>query len=318
MKLIIAIDNQLARSTRGVAMKYSLDTSLDLFLDFLRVEKGALPNTVSSYARDLRRYLDSLEEGGAKTPQDLSQELLELHMITLSKQRLKPSSRARALSAVRQFHKFLLREGMIARVPEAFDLTPKIRRSLPHALSIDQVEKLLDAPSPETPIGIRDRAMLELAYGAGLRISELCGLTFDDLAEKEQLLSIRGKGEKQRVVPYGKPAAEALKHYLERSRPALIKGRISNAIFLNKNGRELSRVGFYKKLKIYAKRVGLKASTSPHVLRHSFATHLLEGGADLRLVQELLGHSDISTTQIYTNIDTRHLIETHKAFHPRS
>jgi integrase/recombinase XerD len=299
-------------------MNRNLDTLLDYFLDYLRVEKGALPNTIESYGRDLRRYLDTLEAHGVSSPDGIAEEILELHMVSLSKKRHKAGTRARALSAIRQFHAFLSREGFMERIPDTGDLRPTVRRQIPHALTIDQIERLLDAPDKSTHTGLRDISMLEMAYGAGLRISELCGLTFDEVLEKETLLAVKGKGEKQRIVPYGKPAARALQTYLLKSRPYLAKGRASNFVYLNKDGRKISRVGFFKKLKAYARRAGIQHDVSPHVLRHSFATHLLAGGADLRYVQELLGHADISTTQIYTNVDTRYLIEVHKTCHPRA
>lgn len=299
-------------------MKYKLDTLVDFYLDHLRVDKGARPNTIEAYARDLRRYLDTLENHGILAPAGLSEELLELHMVTLSKLRYKAGTRARALSAIRQFHTFLHREGFATQVPETADLTPRVRRPMPYALTIAQIERLIEAPDQDSPTGIRDRAMLEMAYGAGLRISELCNLTFGEILDNERLLLIRGKGDKQRLVPYGKPAAHALGEYLSNARPLLAKGRTIAHVYLNKNGGRLSRVGFFKKLKAYARQAGIQHVVSPHSLRHSFATHLLAGGADLRYVQELLGHADISTTQIYTNIDTSYLIEVHKTFHPRS
>jgi integrase/recombinase XerD len=176
---------------------------------------------------------------------------------------------------------------------------------------------LLEQPDTSTALGLRDRAMLELAYGAGLRVSELCGLSFDALLTDQHLVVVRGKGGKQRVVPYGRPAARALSRYVDAGRPHLSEGRISPHLFLNARGGCISRVGFFKRLKSYAAAAGIVRRVSPHVLRHSFATHLLEGGADLRLVQELLGHADISTTQVYTHVDTRHILEAHRAFHPR-
>jgi integrase/recombinase XerD len=170
----------------------------------------------------------------------------------------------------------------------------------------------------EDTLGLRDRAMFEMAYAAGLRASELCGLTFEQVIEKERLLVVEGKGKKQRVIPYGRPAAKALAAYLSRARAELAKGRVTAFVFLNHRGRKMSRVGFFKRLRMQARRAGIQRGVSPHVLRHSFATHLLQGGADLRYIQELLGHADISTTQIYTSVDRRHLVEVHRAFHPRA
>ncbi|NIM19774.1 MAG: site-specific tyrosine recombinase XerD [Candidatus Latescibacteria bacterium] len=298
-------------------MKYLLDAALDCFLDYIAVEKGLLPNTIESYGRDLRAYIDTLEDLGVRHTDAIPLEAPELHLVKLTRRNLRASSRARALSAVRQFQQFLAREGMAPETPGRKLATPKRAKRIPKVLTIDQIERLLAAPDSRTPIGIRDRAMLEVGYGAGLRVSELCGLELDDLMEDEQLLLVRGKGRKERLVPYGKHADRALRRYLARGRPVLAKSRISPYLFLNRKGVGISRVGFFKNLKRHAAAAGIELEVSPHVLRHSFATHLLEGGADLRYVQELLGHADISTTQVYTSVDTRHLIEVHKAFHPR-
>ena len=297
-------------------MSSKLDTALDEFLDYLVSEKGLLPNTLESYGRDLRAYLDSLEKLTIMTAGKIDMEALELHMVTLSRRGLSPSSRSRALSAIRHFHKFLMREG-IARSDATSEISrPKKPKRIPKVLTVEQVERLLDAPDDDAP-GIRDRAMLELAYAAGLRVSELCNLVFEQIVEEERVLVILGKGNKQRVVPYGKPAARALAAYLSRARSTLAGARVTSYVFLNKRGGPISRVGFFKRFKQHARAAGIQREVSPHVLRHSFATHLLEGGADLRYVQELLGHSDISSTQIYTSVDSRHLIEVHRAFHPR-
>jgi integrase/recombinase XerD len=221
------------------------------------------------------------------------------------------------LSTLRHFHRFLAREGSGPEGVGDRVGRPKLPRRLPHVLTIPQVEALLAQPDG-TPLGLRDRAMLEMAYGAGLRVSELCGLCLDAIIENQNVVMVTGKGGKQRVVPYGRAAARALARYLAAGRPFLAAGRVSPHVFLNAHGGPLSRVGFFKRLKQHAAAAGIERRVSPHVLRHSFATHLLEGGADLRLVQELLGHADISTTQIYTNIDTRHILEAHRAFHPRA
>jgi integrase/recombinase XerD len=294
-----------------------LDTALDAFLNFLAVERGLMPNTISSYGRDLRRYVDTLEKTGARTTRDIDDDTLELHLVKLSKSGLTASSRARMLSAIRQFHKFLGGEGLLDAAVGREVIGPKRGRPIPKVLSVAQVETLLRQPDESTPLGLRDRAMLEMGYGAGLRASELCNLTLDELIEDERLVRIRGKGGKQRIVPYGRHAARALARYLDRGRPELAGDRPIPNLFLNRYGRAISRVGFFKNLRAYARSAGIPREVSPHILRHSFATHLLEGGAELRYVQELLGHSDISTTQIYTNVDTRHIIEVHRAFHPR-
>lgn len=297
-------------------MDNKLDTALDEFLDYLVSEKGLLRNTVESYSRDLRTYLDSLEKRDISAAREIDVEALEFHMVKLSRRGLSPASRARALSAIRHFHKFMMREGA-AEIDASSEISrPRRPKRIPKVLTVDQVERLLNAPEDDA-LGLRDKAMLELAYAAGLRVSELCNLVFEQIVEEERVLVVQGKGNKQRVVPYGKPAARALAAYLSRARPGLAGSRVGPYVFLNKRGKPISRVGFFKRFRQHARAAGIQREVSPHVLRHSFATHLLEGGADLRYVQELLGHSDISTTQIYTSVDTRHLIEVHRAFHPR-
>jgi integrase/recombinase XerD len=297
-------------------MAEQLDTAVDQFLDYAVSEKGLGAKTVEAYGRDLRGYLDTLEKAGVRSTAGLSAESLELHMVTLSRRGLAGVSRARALSAIRHFHRFLLREGMTRQDTSRDYDSPRRGKHVPRVLTLPQIERLLAAPDTDA-LGLRDRAMLEMAYAAGLRVTELCGLRFDQVHIKERIVTVEGKGRKRRVVPYGAPAARALARYLNTSRPELAHGAVVSTIFLNRRGGPISRVGFFKRLRVHARNAGIEAEVSPHVLRHSFATHLLEGGADLRFVQELLGHADISTTQVYTNVDTRHLIEVHRAFHPR-
>ena len=297
-------------------MTKSTDSALDQFLDYLVSERGCLENSILAYGRDLRGYLDTLDEMGIHATDAMTSDALELHMVKLSRRGLSPSSRSRALSAIRHFHKFLAREGAVHGDVTAAHRRPKRPKRIPKVLTIEQVERLLAAPGDDI-LGLRDRAMFEIAYAAGLRVSELCGLTFDQIVDKERVLVVEGKGKKQRVVPYGRPAAKALSGYLSRSRPQLAKSGVTPFVFLNHRGKRMSRVGFFKRLRMQGRRAGIQREVSPHVLRHSFATHLLQGGADLRYVQELLGHADISTTQIYTSVDRRHLIEVHRAFHPR-
>lgn len=298
-------------------MKTTLDGAVDAFLHYLVIEKGLLPNTIGAYARDLRALSDTLEEQGIKDPKRIGPDAIELHAVRLSKRGLSASSRARMLSAIRHFHRFLEREGMGSEDAVERVARPKIGRRMPGVLTLTQVESLLEAPDASTHLGIRDRAMLELAYGAGLRVSELCGLRMESILFDRQLVSVTGKGGKQRVVPYGRAAGKAIARYLDHARPYLLRGRVSPHVFVNARGGGISRVGFFKNLKQHAIDAGIARRVTPHVLRHSFATHLLEGGADLRLVQELLGHADIATTQVYTHVDTRHLLEAHRAFHPR-
>lgn len=297
-------------------MARSLDAAIDHFLDYLVSERGLRPATIESYGRDLRSYADTLERLVGQRTTQIPKEAVDLHLARLSRRGLSPASRARALSTIRHFHRFVLREGLVGRVADTDLLGPRRSRRVPRVLTINQVERLLEAPD-DTPGGLRDRAMLELAYAAGLRVTELCGLTFEQVDEREMILRIEGKGGRHRIVPYGRPAKRALNRYLGGGRPALASGTVCPYVFLNRYGRKMSRVGFFKRLRQYARAAAIEREVSPHVLRHSFATHLLEGGADLRYVQELLGHSDISTTQVYTSVDTRHLIEVHRAFHPR-
>ncbi|MFQ5510344.1 MAG: site-specific tyrosine recombinase XerD [Candidatus Krumholzibacteriia bacterium] len=297
-------------------MENKLDTVVEQFFDYLVSERGLRPRTVEAYRSDLRGYLDILGKIWGKE-NAIPATALELHLTRLSRRGLGAASRARALSAVRHFHRFLLRDGVVRRVEGGEIPSPKRGRHVPGVLTIQQMERLLKAPD-DSYLGMRDRAMLEVAYASGLRVSELCDLTFEQVQEKERILMVRGKGGRQRIVPFGEPAATALHRYLTSSRPFLARGRQSAAVFLNCRGDKISRVGFFKRLGQHARSAGIQRRVSPHVLRHTFATHLLEGGADLRYVQELLGHSDISTTQIYTTVDTRHLIEVHRAFHPRA
>lgn len=298
-------------------MKQTIDSSVDAFLDYLVVEKGLMPNTIHAYARDLRSYLETLEEISITDPKKITDEAIELFAVRLSRRGLAPASRARKLSALRHFHKFLAREGWGSERVAREVVRPKLARRMPSVLSLTQIESLIEQPDTSTPVGLRDRAMLELAYGAGLRVTELCGLTVEELRLDQEIVVVRGKGGKQRVVPFGRQAARALARYLDGGRPRLLDGRISRHVFVNARGGGISRVGFFKNLKAHAIAAGIVRRVSPHVLRHSFATHLLEGGADLRLVQELLGHADIATTQVYTHVDTRHILEAHRTFHPR-
>jgi integrase/recombinase XerD len=295
----------------------ALDTALDAFLDHLITERGLTTNTIGAYGRDLRGYVDTLEGMGITRTERIEDEAVEYHLARLSRGGLMASSRARTISAIRQFHRFLKTEGLLRAGVAAEIISPKRAKRIPKVLSIIQIETLLDQPDLSTPLGIRDRAMLELAYGAGLRASELCGLPMEALIEGERLVAVVGKGGKHRVVPYGRHAERALDRYLSAGRPQLSRQLSTPSVFLNHHGRPISRVGFYKKLQGYAASAGFPMDISPHILRHSFATHLLQGGAELRYVQELLGHSDISTTQIYTSVDTRHIIEVYRAFHPR-
>jgi len=299
-------------------MKTTMDGAVDAFLHYLVIEKGLMPNTIRAYGRDLGALANTLEEQGITDPKRIGPDALELHAVRLSRRGLSASSRARMLSAIKHFHRFLEREGMGSEDAVERMVRPKIGRRMPGVLSLAQVETLLETPDASTPLGVRDRAMLELAYGAGLRVSELCGLDVDSLLLDQQLVRITGKGGKQRVVPFGRAAVKALARYLDHARPLLLRGRVSPHVFVNARGSGISRVGFFKNLKQHALAAGIARRVTPHVLRHSFATHLLEGGADLRLVQELLGHAHLITTQVYTHLTTERLKRVYDEAHPRA
>jgi len=233
-------------------------------------------------------------------------------------QGLAPRSRARLLSALRGFFKFMVRDSHLPESPVANLTSPRLRRQLPSVLSVTEVERLLAQPNPELPLGQRDAAMLELLYGTGLRVSELVSLTLARVNLEVGFLVVLGKGSKERIVPVGEAATEAVRSYLMGSRPRLLKGKMTETLFITNRGAAMTRQGFWKLLKKYGREAGLKKELTPHILRHSFATHLLERGADLRSVQMMLGHADISTTQIYTHVARERLREVHKKYHPRA
>ncbi len=296
---------------------------LQWFLDDLSLVRGASAHTVSNYRRDISRYLDFLEDTPVSqaAPQKLEQYAMSLAQGTGERRPLAPRSVARALSAVRSFYTWAVREGMAQTNPAAGVAPPKPGMALPKALTTDQVARLLDSPFPQTPAGLRDRALLEFLYATGARVSEAVSVTRDDIdfGEGVSVVALFGKGRKERLVPLGKYATDALDAYLVRGRPALAqKGTGSTLLFLNSRGRPLSRQSAWTILKDAAARAGLDGEVSPHVLRHSFATHLLEGGASVREVQELLGHASVATTQIYTKLSPGLLTEVYRSTHPRA
>ncbi len=294
-----------------------MDSNLDLFLSYLVVEKGLARNTLEAYGRDLTRYLTFLEENGIKDPDAIGPSTVLLFLAGLKKAGLSPRSRARVLVSLRMFHKFLLAEGIAAGNPASRVEAPKSLTALPHTLSPKEVEHLLGAPAGDEPLGLRDRAMLELLYATGLRVSELVGLRLGDVQAQIGCVRTIGKGRKERLVQVGENALSELESYLHNGRPALEKGRGSSVVFLNRSGQGLTRQGFWKMIKRRALEAGIRTDITPHTLRHSFATHLLENGADLRAVQAMLGHADISTTQIYTHVTRERLRRLHEQFHPR-
>jgi len=294
-----------------------LEPYLDAFVAYLRSERGLSPRTVEAYARDLIEYLETLREARVSTPDAVRQEHVRGHLAALGR-RLSGRSQARHLAAIRMFHRFLVAERHAGADPTEQVETPRQTRRLPLFLTLDEVEELLEAPKDTTPAGLRDRAMLHVLYATGLRVSELVGLSVNSVQLDAGYLVARGKGDKERLVPLGRRAVAEVRAWLGRGRPALLKGRPSRALFVGPRGTALTRQGVWKLLRRHALAAGIRKRLSPHKLRHSFATHLVERGADLRLVQAMLGHADLATTQIYTHVDGRRLRAVYDVAHPRS
>lgn len=298
--------------------KTKLDRQLKQYCDFLLLEKGIATNSYTSYLFDLKKYYDFLlrarkHDASAVLEDSISKFLQELHRYGLS-----PRSQARAFSAVRGFHRFLLGEGIADDDPTQNVDPPKRTKSLPGVLSISQIDRVMKQPEVTTPLGIRDRAILETLYATGMRVSELLALKQSNLLFDEELVLVYGKGSRERLVPIGQSAVRWIRTYQEKVRGELAKrGKSRDVLFLNVRGGSLSRTAIWEMVTKYATAARIGHDVHPHTFRHSFATHLLEGGADLRAVQEMLGHADISTTQIYTHIDREYLKEVHKTFHPR-
>jgi integrase/recombinase XerD len=294
------------------------------FLDYLAVERGLAANTLAAYRRDLRRYVGWLAASGIDDPASAGEDDLVAFLGALRASstpdgtRYRASSVARNLAAVRGFHRFLVRERLATGDPSRDLGTPKVPASLPKALSVEQVEALLGAVAGDEPRALRDRALLETLYAAGLRVSEATALDLDDLDLDDGVVRAFGKGAKERLVPVGRSARRALGAWLVRGRPVLAGPRSGPALFLNAQGGRLTRQGCWKILRHHARRAGLEGAVSPHVLRHSFATHLLAGGADVRSVQELLGHASLATTQVYTMVTPDRLREVYLRAHPRA
>jgi integrase/recombinase XerD len=290
---------------------------LDRFGDFLTLEQGTSPRTLEAYRRDVERLVEFASVKGALSAVDVTSRLLRDFVYHLKDLGLAPSSIRRNISAVRTYYRFLLADGAVVRDPSERLETPKRWRTLPEVLTVEEVLRLLAAPTLDDPLAFRDRAMLELAYGAGLRVSEWITLGTRDVLFEDKLVRVFGKGSKERLVPLGRSAIGAVATYVRELRPRLEKGGGKGILLLNARGAPLTRMGAWKILRRYVERAGISKHVSPHTLRHSFATHLLEGGADLRAVQEMLGHADISTTQIYTHVDREYLRQVHKQYHPR-
>lgn len=295
----------------------SLDASVREFLDYCRVEKGLAPNSLAAYQRDLTRLAAFLEGKGLR-PDQAAADDVRAFLDSLYRDGLSPRSAARYLTSVRGFFRYLLSAGKLEEDPTARIGQPGQWKQLPKFLTLEDVDRLLEAPDPTDPRGLRDRAMLQLLYASGLRVSELIHVELGRLNREVGVLRVRGKGDKERLAPVGRQALEAIEEYLEAGRPALLKRRTSGYLFVTARGGPMTRQAFWQLIKKYGLQAGIKRNISPHVLRHSFATHLLERGADLRSVQTMLGHADISSTQIYTHVLRERLRAVYDKHHPRS
>ena len=288
------------------------------FNDYITFERGLSARTLSAYERDLTRWWRSVSESGVGDPVEVTLDLLREWIFGLKDAGLAGTSIRRAQSAVRTYFRFLLSEGVLDVDPTERLESPRVARKLPDFLTQTEVVRLLDAPDSERPLFWRDRAILELLYASGLRVSELVDLPLSGLDLGEAFVTVFGKGSKERIVPMGGPAVRTLERYLREVRPGLDKGRGEGHVYLNARGTRMRRESVWKLVKKSARRAGIVKNFSPHTLRHTFATHLVEGGADLAAIQELLGHADISTTQIYTHVDREYLRDVHRRFHPRN
>src|SRR5574341_937787 len=298
-------------------MTNSDDKVVDAYMNYLLVEKGLSPATLEVYAREIRAFCAWLAKNGVGGWRSATRTHALGFLGSLKARGISASTRSRALVSLRNFYKYLLKEGVLRSDPTALIEFPRKPSRLPHVLSREEVVALLEAPDPGNARGLRDAAILETAYATGLRASEITSLRMDAVDLNVGYVRTVGKRSKERVVPMGEPAMKKVGEYLLSSRPFLLRGRKSPYLFVGPSGRHLTRQAFWKMLKRYARKAGIAHRVTPHVFRHSFATHLLEGGADLRAVQEMLGHADISTTQIYTHIDREYLKEVHRTFHPR-
>jgi len=311
------LKNKLKDILKSLTAGFSKD--LNNYLNFISLEKGLSENTFNSYLHDLKVYSEYLDSIACQSHREVRSDDISAFLEHLSNFGIGSSSRTRYLSSIRGFHQFLLATGKSSNNPADIVEIPKSGRKLPETLNYNQVEQILDQPDISLPAGIRDKAMLETMYACGLRVTELITLKQRDILEEIEIVRVFGKGNKERIVPIGSTALHWIDIYKKSVRILMMKGHdTDDVLFLNQRGKPLSRMGFWKILDKYARQSGLETHVHPHMLRHSFATHLLEGGADLRIVQEMLGHSDISTTQIYTHIDRDFIKEVHRTFHPRA
>jgi integrase/recombinase XerD len=295
----------------------ALDVLVDQYINYLILEKGLAENTIESYSRDISRYVDYLNQKKVKQIADADTPLILTYLISLREGGLKAKSTARHLVTLRGFYRYLVQEKIIKHDPARLVDLPKSGLKLPDVLSISEIELLLSTPDTQTPLGLRNAAMIELLYAAGLRVSELVNLKLLDINTEAGFVRVIGKGSKERIVPIGNYAKNIIVRYVKTARSLLLKGGVSHYLFVARAGKPMTRQGFWKLLKQYALRAGIAKKITPHSFRHSFASHLLEGGADLRAVQVMLGHTDISTTQIYTHVAREHLKQMHEKYHPR-
>ncbi len=294
-----------------------MDDRIDEFLNFMAVEKGSSLNTLEAYSRDLRRFAGYLKEEKIPSPEDVFPEHLVAFLGTLKREGLSATSINRNLAAIRGLYRYLLRSGHIPENTLTKVSLAKTWMRLPDTLNLQEMEELLQKPDDTNPSGLRDKAMFELLYATGLRVSELVTLTVNAVNWQVGCLTATGKGRKERIVPIGKTAIAILRRYMEESRPLLLKEKKTDVLFVNRRGGGLTRQALWKTIRKYALLAGIQKKVHPHTFRHSFATHLLEGGADLRAVQVMLGHADISTTQVYTHVTRERLREIHRKYHPR-
>ncbi|MEK5070848.1 site-specific tyrosine recombinase XerD [Sporosarcina sp. FSL K6-1508] len=293
--------------------------ALEDYLHFLKVERQLSGNTLISYKRDLEEYMDYMKQEGYETIDDVDRPAIVSHLQRLKEGGKSARTVSRHISSIRSFHQFLLREKVTTQDPTVHLELPKLEQKLPRVLSMDEVDRLIEIPDRSKPQGVRDHALLEILYGTGMRVSELIGLDMDDIHLSMGFVRVFGKGGKERIIPLGGKSIEACKRYIEEARPSFIaKQKGAEALFVNMRGTRLTRQGCWKLLKGHALNAGIQKELTPHILRHTFATHLIENGADLRAVQEMLGHADISTTQIYTHVSRSRLKEVYVKFHPRA
>lgn len=295
-----------------------MEVFLREYLSSLKIEKNLSQNTIASYKNDVSQFLNYLSQNNIKDLSDVTSDKISGFFKLIKDLGLSESSAARYFSSIKGFFKYLYKSRYIKNNPVEKVRAPKLSRKLPQVLNLPEVEKILKLPNVKEKLGLRDKAMLELFYACGTRVSELTNLKVSDLFLKDEVIRVLGKGSKERLIPIGSSAIKWIEEYLQKSRPLLAKkSKSENYLFLNLRGTKLSRMGIWKIVSLYVKESGIKKDVHPHTFRHSFATHLIEGGADLRAVQEMLGHADISTTQIYTHIDREYIKEVHKKYHPR-